>query len=207
MKIMFDRNQYICDWWIVSIIGKLNKRWIMCRLIVGTSFTGYFTVWELEVYCPGIFFTQVWIFFIHIVQNKRGIHLYWICFTVDAYWKYKFRNVSVPIENDTELTKFQVQWASNLSIASMYPKVAFFLFNALIGHKLKSSAMILTSLIISITLFIFYDVMTQINTDAWQFEFFVTTIIAVIIVNSTMAINQVFNHLNGILRQNYSIYL
>ena len=89
----------------------------------------------------------------------------------------------------------------------MYPKVAFFLFNALIGHKLKSSAMILTSLIISITLFIFYDVMTQINTDAWQFEFFVTTIIAVIIVNSTMAINQVFNHLNGILRQNYSIYL
>ena len=113
----------------------------------------------------------------------------------------------MPIENDTELTKFQVQWASNLSIASMYPKVAFFLFNALIVHKLKSSAMILTSLIISITLFIFYDVMTQINTDAWQFEFFVTTIIAVIIVNSTMAINQVFNHLNGILRQNYSIYL
>ena len=49
--------------------------------------------------------------------------------------------------------------------------------------------------------------MNQINTDAWQFEFFVTTIIAVIIVNSTMAINQVFNHLNGILRQNYSIYL
>ena len=148
-------------------------------------------------YCLGIGSLLPWHFLysglniLHIVQNKRGIHLYWICFTVDAYWKYKFRNVSVPIENDTELTKFQVQWASNLSIASMYPKVAFFLFNALIGHKLKSSAMILTSLIISITLFIFYDVMTQINTDAWQFEFFVTTIIVVIIVNSTMAINQV----------------
>ena len=54
---------------------------------------------------------------------KQSMHC--ICFTVDAYWKYKFRNVSVPIEHDTELTELQVQWAANLSIASMYPKVAF----------------------------------------------------------------------------------
>ena len=126
---------------------------------------------------------------------KQSMHC--ICFTVDAYWKYKFRNVSVPIEHDTELTELQVQWAANLSIASMYPKVAFLIFNAIIGHKLNSNALILTSYIISIGLFIFCDVMTQINTDAWQFEFFVTTMTSVVILNSMMAINQVFSQIKA----------
>merc|ERR1712209_92288 len=39
--------------------------------------------------------------------------------TVDKYWKYKFRNVTIPedVKTDT-MTDLQVQWASNLSIAS-----------------------------------------------------------------------------------------
>ena len=110
---------------------------------------------------------------------------------MDAYWKYKFRNGSVPLENDTDLTEFQVQWAANLSIAAMYPKVACLLLNAIIRHKLKSKPMLLTSFIISIAVFVFCDVMTQVNTDSWQYEFFITTMISVVILNSMMAINQV----------------
>ena len=79
----------------------------------------------------------------------------------------------------------------------MYPKVAFLIFNAIIGHKLNSNALLLTSYTISIALFIFCDVMTQINTDAWQFEFFVTTMTSVVILNSMMAINQVFSQIKA----------
>ena len=143
-------------------------------------------------YCLGIGSLLPWHFLYSGLFSQKLILQKWcILLAVDAYWKYKFRNVSVPLENDTDLTEFQVQWAANLSIAAMYPKVACLLLNAIIGHKLKSKPMLLTSFIISIAVFVFCDVMTQVNTDSWQYEFFITTMISVVILNSMMAINQV----------------
>ena len=115
--------------------------------------------------------------------------------SVDAYWKYKFRNVSVPIEKASELTEFQLQWASYLSSASMIPKVAFLFLNAIFGHRLKSRGMLIGSMVLAILLFIFCDVMTQINTDPWQYEFLLVTLITVILLNSMMALNQVLHFL------------
>ena len=116
---------------------------------------------------------------------------YYPFITVDAYWKYKFRNVSVPIEKTSDMTEFQLQWASYLSSASMIPKVAFLFLNAIFGHRMKSRPMLMVSMVLAILLFIFCDVMTQINTDPWQYEFLWVTLITVILLNSMMALNQV----------------
>ena len=113
-------------------------------------------------------------------------------FVVDAYWKYKFRNVSIDTQNetDTELTQLQMEWASKLSMASMAPKVIFIFLNAFIGHKLSPKLMLITALVIAILLFVFSSVMTQVDTDDWQVEFLGITLCSVFCINAMVAINQ-----------------
>ena len=114
-----------------------------------------------------------------------------IIITVDAYWKYKFRNVTIPVGEETEMTDLQKQWASNLSIASMVPNVTFLLLNAAVGHKFRAFPRLLAALVVIIVLFIFSDVMTKISTDDWQNEFLGVTLFTVALINIMVAIFQV----------------
>ena len=109
-------------------------------------------------------------------------------YTVDAYWKYKFRNTTS--DDDTELTTLQLEWASKLSMASMAPKLIFIFLNAFFGHKISHKPMLITSMVIAILLFVFSDIMTQVNTDEWQVEFLGITLCSVFIINAMVAINQ-----------------
>ena len=112
---------------------------------------------------------------------------------MDAYWKYKFRNVTVPLGlgEDIEMTELQKQWASHLSMASMVPNVTFLLLNAVIGHKFRAFPRLLTALIVIIILFIFTAAMTRISTDEWQYGFLGLTLFSVVIINIMVAIFQV----------------
>lgn len=110
---------------------------------------------------------------------------------VNEYWNDKFRNTTIPANaTNQELSELQVQWASNLSIASMIPNVIFLFLNAFIGHKFRSQPRLLAALVIIILLFTFSDVMTQVNTDTWQYEFLVVTLFTVVVINIMVAIFQ-----------------
>jgi len=109
---------------------------------------------------------------------------------VDAYWKHKFRNTSIPIGQETHMTDLQVQWASNLSIASMIPNVTFLLLNAFIGHKIRAFPRLMTALVIIILTFIFTTVMAKVNTDDWQYTFLGVTLASVVVINIMVAIFQ-----------------
>ena len=131
--------------------------------------------------------------------NKRAYIIFYILgigsllpwnmlYTVDAYWKYKFRNTTS--DDDTELTTLQLEWASKLSMASMAPKLIFIFLNAFFGHKISHKPMLITSMVIAILLFVFSDIMTQVSTDEWQVEFLSITLCSVFIINAMVAINQ-----------------
>ena len=112
---------------------------------------------------------------------------------MDAYWKYKFRNVTVPLELEAnlEMTDLQKQWASHLSMASMVPNVTFLLLNAVMGHKFRAYPRLLAALTVIIILFIFTCAMTRVSTDHWQYGFLGLTLFSVVMINIMVAIFQV----------------
>ena len=55
--------------------------------------------------------------------------------SVNGYWMYKYRNVTLPSSPSSEMTPMQVHWNSNLSIASTVPNVVVLVVNAAVGHR------------------------------------------------------------------------
>ena len=121
---------------------------------------------------------------------------------------HKFRNVSVnvdtppnakvtsddnpdPSNTTIPLTPLQLQWNSYLSIASMIPNVTFLLLNATFGHHFPTLPRLLVALVVIIVTFVFTTVTSIVNTDAWQNEFLISTLVSVVIINIMVAIFQV----------------
>ena len=132
------------------------------------------------------------------------------------YWDYKFRHVHqrLPLLNDSvvesqtqmvdvisydvneyvlekRLTPLQIKWNSYLSIASTIPQVVVLLLNAAFGHKISIRWKLLTSLFGIILLFVLTDVMTQINTDYFQHEFLILTLVTAVFISCCIALLQV----------------
>ena len=60
-----------------------------------------------------------------------------ILITVEGFWNYKFRNISLDglnIENKTD-TDLQTLFGSYVAIASNVPNATFIILHAMIGHK------------------------------------------------------------------------
>lgn len=125
-----------------------------------------------------------------------GTLLPWNMFiTVSAYWDDKWKNVTdAALENgDETLGKrnvVQLSWNSNMAMASMVPNVTFLLLNASFGHHFKTTPRLLISLIFVILLFGVTCAMTKVDTDPWQDEFWIGTIISIILININSAIFQ-----------------
>lgn len=102
--------------------------------------------------------------------------------TAEEYWQYKFRNVTV---NGTEvLTPRQIQFQSDLSVASALPSTIFLVLNAFLSHKIPLKLRMVGSLIVILAIFGLTTALVEIDTDGWQDLFFQVTIISVVIVNS-----------------------
>ncbi|CAL8138118.1 unnamed protein product [Orchesella dallaii] len=119
----------------------------------------------------------------------------------DQYWMYKFRNVN-ETANDTGIeatwdavgddhyhsphgkTHFQASFTSYLAIASNIPSTLCFLVNTYISRFISSNTKIIVSLAITFVVFLASTVLVQVNTDAWQQEFFIVTMVSVVLMNS-----------------------
>lgn len=122
--------------------------------------------------------------------------------SVTGYWMYKFRDVSnvepyhvgnfsaVQGNETNPLSPLQLKWNSYLSIAAVIPNVIFVLLNAILGHRFRTQPRILFAIVTIMITFIFTDVLTVINTDPWQHEFLILTLIMVVIINIMVAIFQ-----------------
>ena len=139
------------------------------------------------------------------------------------YWGYKFRHVHEESNSSTlrkyklyysistanrslaeadialdaqqnGLTPLQIQWNSHLSIASTVPQIIVLLINASFGHKVNMQVKLFTSLIGIIVLFMFTAIMTQVNTDQFQYGFLVITLATATVISCCIALLQVNAH-------------
>lgn len=111
--------------------------------------------------------------------------------TANGYWMYKFRNVSTdePLPLDTK-SELQVMFSSYLSIASMIPSTTFLLINTLISSKVHHEVRSNVALAGMLILFTITAAFAKINVDDWQNEFFIITMVTVVLTNSFVAVFQ-----------------
>merc|ERR1719282_891169 len=131
-----------------------------------------------------------------------GTLLPWNMFiSVVAYWDYKFRtvveDVSIEDANAANATavvddknELQKAWNGYLAAASMVPNVTFLILNAFFGHRLKTQPRLIVSLILVILAFTFTSIMVQVDTDTWQKDFLIVTLVSVVFININSAIFQ-----------------
>nr|XP_054759282.1 equilibrative nucleoside transporter 1-like [Lytechinus pictus] len=165
-------------------------------------------------------------FFVYIVFYTFGMCsvLPWNMFiTAQNYFDYKFANhdsntstsnvtfldmTAAPIpQTPAPQTKTELQdmYESYFSIAAQVPNVVIQLVNIGIKHKVTLKVRMLTSLTGMLVIFIFTTVLTRVDTNDWEKQFFWITLASVVVINCFSAIFQgsVFG-LGGLLPKKYT---
>ena len=127
-----------------------------------------------------------------------GTLLPWNFFiTVTAYWDAKWQDPVQFGANSSsggnvvlERNEMQTNWNSNMAMASMIPNVTFLLLNAVFGHHFRTTPRLLVSLIFVILLFGATCAMTKIDTNEYQHEFYIGTLVSCVLININSAIFQ-----------------
>ncbi|CAG7706164.1 unnamed protein product [Allacma fusca] len=118
----------------------------------------------------------------------------WNFFTnADKYWMYKFRELSnETMDSHGHLTKthFQASFFSYLSIASNVPSTFAFLANTFLSKWFSSKSRILVSLTLTFFIFVLSTALVQVDTDSWQGDFFILTMVTVVLMNSLCSLFQ-----------------
>ncbi|KAL1506038.1 hypothetical protein ABEB36_005473 [Hypothenemus hampei] len=113
--------------------------------------------------------------------------------TANDYWMYKFRDTLVhdhtvtgsEVKNKTTL---QAEFTSYITVASALPSLLFLILNAFISHKISASKRILGSLICMLVLMLVTLAFVLIDTDKWQYSFFMLTLAIIVLLNVCSAI-------------------
>ncbi|KAM8718078.1 hypothetical protein ACLKA7_004736 [Drosophila subpalustris] len=108
--------------------------------------------------------------------------------TAEDYWKYKFRNTTLngtqPME---ELTPLQKSFTCDLTLTATISGTTFLLLNAVYGHHITLRAKMLGTLCTIFVLFGITTAFVDVNTDKWQEQFFLITLIIVVLLNISAA--------------------
>ncbi|XP_073821069.1 equilibrative nucleoside transporter 1 [Musca autumnalis] len=105
--------------------------------------------------------------------------------TAEDYWMYKFRNATF---NDTdplgeELTPMQKSFSCDLTLTASISGTTFLILNAIYGQKLSLRLRMLGSLCVILIIFIITTTFVEVNTDRWQKQFFLITLLCVVNIN------------------------
>lgn len=109
--------------------------------------------------------------------------------TANDYWMYKFRDVTP--NNMTMFvrkTQFQAEFTSYLNVATAVPNLVFLIINSLCGHLVSLKYRLQGSLVVITISFLVTTAFVQIDTDGWQNEFFIITLVSVVIMTAASAI-------------------
>lgn len=100
---------------------------------------------------------------------------------------YKFRDVTNSTA-DGELTPIQAGFTADLSVAAAVPSTLFLILNAFIGHRIPLAWRMLGAMLLVLVFFVFTTALVEVNTDAWQSDFFVLTLASVVVMNMATAL-------------------
>lgn len=113
--------------------------------------------------------------------------------TANDYWMYKFRDThihkkTVSGSDVIKKTPLQAEFTSYISVASAVPSLLFLILNAAISHRISVNKRILGSLVCMLLLMIITLAFVLVDTDDWQYIFFVATLIVIVLLNVCSAI-------------------
>ena len=94
-------------------------------------------------------------------------------------------------ESEQKRTELQLSFNSYLSMTNMIPNLLMLFLNAAYGHKFPMRPRLIVSLVGICILFILTDIMTQVNTDAYQYGFLSLTLVTVVFITMCVGILQV----------------
>lgn len=126
---------------------------------------------------------------VFIIFNFLGIAslLPWNFFiTAKKYFDYKLRNTSIPddgpYDSSNVTTDLQTSFESYLSISSMLANLIFMFFTMVFVRNISLNVRMVLSNGIIIAIFTVTVVLVDIDTDPWQFGFFILTMISAAIM-------------------------
>ncbi|XP_017470401.1 PREDICTED: equilibrative nucleoside transporter 1 isoform X1 [Rhagoletis zephyria] len=102
---------------------------------------------------------------------------------------YKFRNTTVTANTATpDLTPMQKSFTSDLTLAASISGTTFLILNAVYGHCISLKVKMLGALFMILGIFIVTASFVEVNTDQWQEQFFLITLLTVVIINVSSAV-------------------
>ncbi|KAG5882236.1 hypothetical protein JTB14_037337 [Gonioctena quinquepunctata] len=97
--------------------------------------------------------------------------------TATDYWMFKFRDVSQDDYDAENKTFLQKNFASISSILSSVPSALTTVLASMFAHKIKLRIRLLGTITAITSVFVVFTVFVKIDTDSWQTEFFIITMI------------------------------
>ncbi|KAH1019489.1 equilibrative nucleoside transporter 3 [Dendroctonus ponderosae] len=136
------------------------------------------------------FYTVFVIFYILGVVTLLPWNFY---VTANDYWMYKFRDTRIHNNSVTgsqlmNKTTLQAEFTSYVTVASAVPSLLFLIVNITISQKVSANKRILGSLFGMLTLMLATLVFVVIDTDEWQYLFFMITLVIIVLLNVCSAI-------------------
>ncbi|KAH8413066.1 hypothetical protein KR009_007778 [Drosophila setifemur] len=108
--------------------------------------------------------------------------------TAEDYWKYKFRNTSINATDfDEELTPLQKSFTCDLTLTATISGTTFLILNAIYGHHMSLRTKMLATLGTILVLFGITTGLVEVDTDKWQEQFFLITLVIVVLLNISAA--------------------
>ncbi|XP_064602864.1 equilibrative nucleoside transporter 3-like [Liolophura sinensis] len=112
--------------------------------------------------------------------------------TAKQYFQFKLRNTSLPVDyihHDEEVsTDLQASFEAYIAIASTVPNLIFILLNAMLVNLIPLKVRMVGSLMVMMTMFCLTDGMVFVNTDEWQTDFFILTLVTVAITSGATSV-------------------
>ncbi|KAK6173516.1 hypothetical protein SNE40_016950 [Patella caerulea] len=113
--------------------------------------------------------------------------------TAKEYFQFKLRNTSLPADikyNDKSvITTDQALFESYLSIVSMLTNLVFAILTTIFIRSIPLKLRMVVSFIIVAVIFIGTTALTKIDTDKWQYTFFVLTLSSAAVVMGSTAVS------------------
>ena len=106
------------------------------------------------------------------------------CFYI-KYFNYKFRPLSFDNSTiDINGTSFlQVSFVNVSNISANVSTTVLIILNTVYGYKIKTNYRFYTTGIFIFILFLITTIFIKINTDTWQYGFYLVTILTIILIN------------------------
>jgi equilibrative nucleoside transporter 1/2/3 len=110
------------------------------------------------------------------------------------YFMYKLRNTS--LDNDSSWTdpkqfnESQIMFLNYLELAALVPSIVFMFLNMALTKMISVRIRIVVAMTVMIVMFTLTVTLTHIDTDKWQYEFLILSLLSIVFMNASSAVLQ-----------------